>query len=112
MSSTTSFISWEPTSKGVTFPLILSPACGTPHDGRQQCRFLVLAIQEAFAKEELLQDVIVDFVVTVYPRIVSSRGFQYRVGSQTTATDPACMHWAWPQPYSQTTTYVNRLLPT
>ena len=38
---------------------------------RAQCRFIVLAIQEAYHGDEFLQDVVVDFVVTVYPRIVS-----------------------------------------
>lgn len=37
-----------------------------------QCRFVVLAIQEAFQGEDFLQDVLVEFVVTVYPRIVST----------------------------------------
>lgn len=73
MISVISFLSLEPTPKCVLFPVNLLLACHTPHDEHQQCRFLVLAIQEAFAKEELLQDVIVDFVVTVYPRIVSNK---------------------------------------
>lgn len=37
-----------------------------------QCRFIVLAMQEAYHGDEFLQDAVVDFVVTVYPRIVSS----------------------------------------
>lgn len=37
----------------------------------KQCRFVLLVIQEAFDGDELLQDVLVDFVVTVYPRVVS-----------------------------------------
>lgn len=36
-----------------------------------QCRFLVLAIQEVFLGDNFLQDVLVEFVVTVHPRIVS-----------------------------------------
>lgn len=36
-----------------------------------QCRFVVLAIQGAFQGHDFLQDVLVEFVVTVYPRMVS-----------------------------------------
>eukprot|EP00752_Nemacystus_decipiens_P013634 g12087.t1 len=46
----------------------------------KQCRFIVLAIQEAYDGDEFLQDIVVDFVVTVYPRIVDVYDFLKLVG--------------------------------
>lgn len=40
-------------------------------DHLAQCCFLVIIIGQVCEEEELLQDTLVDFVVTVYPRIVS-----------------------------------------
>ena len=46
-------------------------ASGSRTNTTTQCRFVLLALEEMFFDEEFLQDAVVDFVVTVYPRIVS-----------------------------------------
>ncbi|CAN0284943.1 unnamed protein product [Ectocarpus sp. 6 AP-2014] len=46
----------------------------------QQCRFVLLAVKEAYEGDDFLQDVLVDFVVSVYPRIVDVYDYMTLVG--------------------------------